>query len=949
MSDTDLNRWQLEQDILNQVLEEPEHQRQQVLTELCGDRSDLREAVSELLAAWLNSSHFLEQPVIGIEDPTMVVGPQMVGERFGNYEIVGLVGHGGMGSVYLAKRIDGTFDRNVAIKILRSGVLGQEMLRRFEVEGKILAALDHANIAKLLDAGSTPSTGPYIVMEHVDGIPIDQYVTNHKLSIKERLRLFRLVADAVEHAHRNLIVHRDLKPSNILVTGNGEPKLLDFGIAKLLGSTPWLEAFDQTKTKMNPMTPRYASPEQRKGLSITTSSDVYSLGVLLFKLLTGVTPDFQGEYATGPGTRSTCPSEAIQRQTGTDFDKTGRDSVAWHKAIKGDLDNIVMMALRHDPERRYGSVSAFSEDLDRYLKGLPVKARQETFWYVASKFAKRNALAVAGFTCFVLLLVSFVVTANIQSRRVAAERDRAELERDKANSISKFLVDLFENADPDKSKGGELTVREVLDDGALRLRSEMDSQPEVKATLLNTMGKVYFLLGKYNDAQAVLNEGLSTWRELGPVSEKELANALELLAVTNQFNGNYAIAEQHYLECLQIRQRILEPLHRDIASINMNLGSLYLFQSQYDQAQPYLENARDIAIEVFGPDHGHVADCLDALAGNQRAQGHIDDALVNYERSLAIRRKQLGEHHSAVSYSLNNVALASMDRNPQKAASYFEQALTIYEKTIGLDHTNTANTLFNLSSVDLRQGYFVEADRLRERALQIQLDTFGLDHESIAEFMHGLGISKCYLGHYEASIHLLQRAYHIRSEGHGDKNKSQQVLFELSCALFQSDDLNAAEDGVCEVLDVCAKNPVRDAKLAIKAELLRARIRLTQGRNNECDQLLDHLRLQIASCDLTDDHSYWQSWDYMKGRVLNRQGRGDEAKVHFNAILTRTQEHNDPLTLWDRVYEAKAYFYLGDYESLQKLLPILRNSGIQDRELDPLFTHYNLVHTSKSK
>ncbi|MGH9162450.1 MAG: serine/threonine-protein kinase, partial [Vicinamibacteraceae bacterium] len=381
------------------------------------------------------------------------------GDRLGPYAIVKEIGHGGMGAVYLAERQDGQFEQRVALKLLEHDTTRASVVQRFEQERRILAALNHPGIARLFDGGATSDGRPYFVMEYVDGMPIDRYCDDRRLTVDQRLRLFTKVGEAVQHAHRNLVVHRDLKPSNILVTANGEVKLLDFGIAKVLDAGVAHASAAHTNTRV--MTPAYASPEQLRGETVTTASDIYQLGLLLYELLTGRRP--YGRYERTPHeleraiseTAPLPPSTAVtggdtsrDRRTGPVADgegsfpeiasrRGGTTPERLRRRLSGDLDTMVLMALRKEPERRYATVAQMTEDVLRHLSGLPVRARPDTLGYRTSKFVRRHARAVAGVAAALILVVGI---AGYYTTRLAVARDRARLEAEKAAQVSQILT-----------------------------------------------------------------------------------------------------------------------------------------------------------------------------------------------------------------------------------------------------------------------------------------------------------------------------------------------------------------------------------------------------------------------------------------------------------------------------------------------------------------------------
>ena len=513
-------RWHQIKGILDEALEQEEPERAGFIAAACQGDDELRREVESLAASEAEIGDFIETPVFRIRLDE--VEPLAVGERIGAWRIVREIGWGGMGAVYLAERADQEFEQRVAIKLVRRGMDTDEIVRRFRSERQILAHLDHPNIAKLFDGGTTADGRPYFVMEYVEGRPIHDFCDERKLSVRERLELFRQVCAAVHFAHQNLIVHRDLKPGNILVTADGVPKLLDFGIAKLLDPTQ--EAFALTRADLRPMTPDYASPEQVRGEPITTASDVYSLGVLLYRLLTGQRPyrpttDPQALAEAICKTEPVRPSSAIAR-AGEIPDSETR---ILRRQVAGDLDNIVLMAMRKEPQRRYASVDQLSNDIERHLEGLPVVARKDTLGYRTRKFVGRHKLGVTLAAATLLMIVGFSITVTLFWQR-------AERARERAQAVSGFLGDLFSASDPKRSRGEPITVLEILDQGSRKMDRSSKVEPEVRADLMSTMGLAYLSLGQWDQAKRLFEVALDLHRRTLRQDDPQVVDDLQNLA-----------------------------------------------------------------------------------------------------------------------------------------------------------------------------------------------------------------------------------------------------------------------------------------------------------------------------------------------------------------------------------------------------------------------------------
>ena len=501
--------------------------------------------------------------------------PSAAGSPIGPYRILQEIGHGGMGTVYLAERADNQYQKIVALKLLRGWSAGDERLvRRFLEERQILAGLDHPDIARLFDGGVTPDGLPWFAMEYVEGVPIDRYCDERRLPIEGRLELFCRVCAAVQYAHRNLVVHRDLKPANILVTADGGVKLLDFGIAKLLGGDGPDAAASLTATGERLMTPLYASPGQIRGDPISTASDVYALGVILYELLAGRYPYRLATREPHAVVRAILeqeperPSVAVLRPAeASDVSGHQRDMAPAKLArrLRGDLDTIVLTAMQKDPARRYGTVEQLVADVRRHLAGLPVTARPDSRLYCTEKFIRRHRAGVTVAAAITLLVIGFAVVAAVQSVRIRLQAARIAVERDRAEEVSRFMAGLFRASDPFAGAGAGLTAREILDSGAARIDRELTDQPETRAQMMLEMGRAYFGLGARDRARRFGEVSLAIRRRASPGAPLEIAQTLDFLGLVRLEQGELDGAERAYREALELRRQLLGAGHRDVA------------------------------------------------------------------------------------------------------------------------------------------------------------------------------------------------------------------------------------------------------------------------------------------------------------------------------------------------------------------------------------------------
>ncbi len=731
------------------------------------------------------------------------------GER--SYRIVSELGRGGMGIVYLAERSDGELSHRVAIKqITARAATDPEVLSRFLVERQILARLDHPHLAKLLDAGTAHDGAPYFVMEHIQGERIDRYCEEGRLSTPERLRLFRSVCLAVHYAHQNLVVHRDLKPSNILVTADGTPKLLDFGIAKLLD--PEGQGVE-TVLGRQPMTPKYASPEQVRGEPVTTATDVYSLGVLLYALLTGSLPyRVKGESPLELA-RAICeqepdrPSTALGRRLeltgaggGTTGDETRTPTHLPHRRqLRGDLDAIVLKAMRKEPRERYASADELAEDLRRHLEGLAVAARRGTVTYRAGKFLRRHKLPVAAALLVVGLTLGFAVSLRRQL-------DRTEIERDKAKRTAAFLTELFAVSDPSQSLGETITARELLDQGAAKMKADTSLAPEVRAALLETIGAVYRSLGLLASARPLLAEAVDLRRRAGggsielatslshlglldndqgefqaaqasfeearallvalpDASPADLATTLDNLAVARFYQGDFEAAEDLQREAVAVRRRDGEPT-AELARDLHNLASTLQSRGKHAEAELVLRESLDLRRKLLGDEHPDIAASLNNLAWLLHDKQRLEEAEPLYREALAIQRKVYGREHPAIAATLNNLGVL-LDRRHLLADSepLLREALAMRVELLGVEHPDVGTSSQTLGALLAQKGDLVEAERLYRQALAVWGKALPARHPNLAFPLHGLGSVLCDTGRTEEGEGRLRGAIELAKAG----------------------------------------------------------------------------------------------------------------------------------------------------------------------------------------
>jgi len=793
-------RWQRLKGIFQDALALDPSQRPGYLDRACGDDDALRREVEALLANHRRADGFLADSALSqARGLAAEEDHSLAGRSLGAYRIVRPIGHGGMGSVYLAERCDAEYRQRVAVKLLKVGMASEFLVDRFRQERQILANLDHPGIARLLDGGTLKDDGrPYLVMEYIEGEPIDRYCDRHELSIRRRLELVRKVCDAVQFAHRNLVIHRDLKPSNILVTAGGTPKLLDFGTAKLLApSEAAMPA--ATATGLRLLTPEYASPEQLKGESITTATDVYALGVVLYELLTGQRPYRFRSPLAPEVVRVICEQQPPRPSTvaaapPADAMSESLRRARWRRRLAGDLDNIVLMALRKEPARRYASVEQLAEDLRRHLESRPVLARPDTVAYRAGKFLRRHRAGVAAATLVFLALTGGILATTWQTRRAVAAGARAERHLAEAKAVSEFLVDLFQVSDPGEALGNEVTAREILDRGAERIADELRDEPELQARLMDTMGVVYHRLGLEAQAADLLAEALAIRRRLD-ARDPEVPAILSHLGEVRQAQGEYAGAEALLEEALALRRELLGPQHPLIAQSLDDLGIYRYDRGEYAKAQALHEQALEMRRALPQAAELEIAESLNNLAAVLLARGAAAEAEKRLREALEIRRRHLGKIHPDVAVSLNNLAAVVRARGELgDAGELFAQALAMERRLHrGKDHRHVATALDNLAAVHSDLGRVTEAETLYADALEMRRRLLGPDHPDVAFSLNNLAVLHQNRGEAEQAETLYRQALALWRETLGPQHADTRLcLHDLAWMLYWTGDYRAA-------------------------------------------------------------------------------------------------------------------------------------------------------------
>lgn len=755
----DAARWERVESVFHAALDRPQDQRSGFLAEACAGDAELRREVERLLAGHDTDPDYLEVPAARVAD--MDPGDAMTERRIGPYRLVRVLGRGGMGEVHLAVHEGEGFQRPVALKVIRLGMHTEDVLRRFRLERRILAGLIHPHIARLLDGGATDDGRPYFVMEYVEGEPLDRYCDGNRLTVEARLELFLSVCDAVQHAHQNLVLHRDLKPGNIVVTSEGVPKLLDFGIGKLLDPDAPDADGAATRTGMRVLTPEYASPEQVRGETVSVASDVYGLGVLLYRILTGASP--YGDEARTPTEMERAVLEVDPRRPST---------VTGARRLSGDLDVIVLKALRKEPGRRYASAAAFAQDVRRHLDGLPVTARGDSASYRVGKFLRRNRIPLAASAVVFLALVGATWSSAHQSRRVAQERDRA-LE------VRSFLLEMFGATAPDQATGDTVTARQLLDRqvGLLEtaypdpvLRAEMttvlaegydrlglvgEAEPLARVALelrrdalgprhpdvarsLGLLGWILHEGGRSEEAEARLREALEVWRR-SDADPEAWSRALNDLGVIREAAGDYDEAEALYGEALALRRASVGEGHRAFAVTASNLSVIRFRKGDYAGAVAAATEALEAMRGTLGPDHQRAIIIQSNLAAMRSALGDDPGAEAEYRDILARQERLRGPEDPVTVRVLASLAatLSNQGRWPEAEVAY-RRTLDVQSRQLGPEHPEVGRTGVRLGQVLTGAGRLDEARAVTERGRAVLEASVGAAHPAYAEALESL-------------------------------------------------------------------------------------------------------------------------------------------------------------------------------------------------------------------
>jgi serine/threonine protein kinase/Tfp pilus assembly protein PilF len=897
--------WERIEELFELAHAQPMEARRRCLAEACGADVTLRDEIEAMLAAaGPDRALAIERFIDDREGDARDAGP-LIGSRLGPWRLVGVLGRGGMGTVYRAQRADGHYRQEVAVKILGSGPCDPYAIDRFLTERQVLAHLTHPNIAGLLDGGVAPDGTPYLVMELVDGVPISEWCAAQRLPLEARLRLFRVVCDAVQHAHRALVVHRDLKPSNIFVSRSGIVKLLDFGIAKLLDPRAWDVGSVATRAELRLITPEYAAPEQRRDGHITTATDVYALGVVLYELLTGIRPrgptgslgsSHQQDLVPSP---VIAPSEVVRRftsnrstlertreSTATDVTWTVAERRRLFRRIRGDLDRIVLNALREEPERRYASAGQLGEEIERFLAGRAVLAQPDTVSYRARKFVGRNRLAVTAAAVFISCLAAFGVVATVQARALAEQSRVARLERDKAEQVVRVLVDLFQTTNPAvRPDGDRMTVREFLTGAEGRALAQLRGTPAVRARLQEVFGLIHHERGEFALARDALDEALAEQRRLGGPDRPDALESLHALGQVVYDAGDEPRARRLLEESLDRHRHVYGDEHEKTARALFALAPLAA-GDDLEAGEKLLTQALEIRRRVLAPNHPDIAMSLGALAEHYRRLGELGRSRELYRQALAVFRDPAERHHPRAVKLMNDyAALLGIMKDYAEAETLQREAIAIGRQVLGADTLAVANLTNNLAVTLTSLGRLSDAERAFREAFDQQLSLLGEDHWRVRNNARNIGRILTLQEQYDEALPWMDRAVAIgmnraTTEDPGIEGMRSQrawLLFRLGRRQEALEAVTAAVSALERM-----KHPNDGYALAF-SRVLRARILVGMGRP---DQAEPPVRAALVWFERWGrDHPSYADAECEWGRARMLQGAIAEGTAAFERCL----------------------------------------------------------------
>lgn len=834
----DRERWKRITDIVDEVLQSKlKSTKKEIIEDRCGNDEDLKYEVRQFLESIESSTEYWDSL---FQTNRLFIGeitrnyegesnegflrnaatlPEIEAEipkQIGLYEIKKRIGFGGMGEVYLAGRIDEKFNQNIALKLMRHGVTSRNQALRFEQERSILSSLNHPNIARLLDGGISDDGRSYYAMEYVDGVPITKYCKKNNCNLEERLNLFKQVCKAVQYAHSNFIVHRDLKPENLLVNSEGVVKILDFGIAKMIDDSLDEQSLLQTSSGLRMLSLKYAAPEQITLEPITTATDVYALGTLLYELVTDTHPLHLKN-------KSLHETEYIIRNT--EPPRPSTVSSRWQLKLKGDLDAIILKALRKEPSERYDSAQSMLDDIERFENFLPVSARHDSLIYRSRKFFKRHSLPLSFMGFIFVLIIGFIL---FYTQRISQEKRFAELQALKAEQVTMFLMDMFEASNPTETGGEIPNAIDMLERGEADAE-KLEGYPEIKAQMYEVIGEIYRRLGQYDRSERLLRQSLLIRQDLYGNHHIETVSSIDKLGLLLINKGEFNVADSLLTEALRIRENHIEPNPAGLTATLSNLAFVTRRKGEHEEAEQLyrrslelrrthlgenhpltIENMNSLGVilhntgkyretealyrellqrrqQLLSPIHPDVAISQNSLGALMMNLGNYEEADSLLNRALIVRKKLYGDQHPFVAMTLNNIGLSSLEQNKlREAENYMTEAYKIRIEQLGHASTNTAISKFTLAKLMLQTDRPDSAITLYKHAHEIFYENLSPNHSFTARSLVGLGTAHLALGEMNIAKKYFEDGYTKVKEIHSETT-IEHALASIQYALFLSE------------------------------------------------------------------------------------------------------------------------------------------------------------------
>ncbi len=793
-----VQRWETVKELLHQALQLEPGQRASFLDEACPSDLALRAEIESLLSAdEAVRSSFLQSKTLDADRDRISVIPALeAGQVFEQrFQLIRKLGEGGMGQVWLAEQIS-PVRRQVALKLIKAGMYDETVMQRFQAERQSLAIMDHPAIAKVFDAGATQQGQPYFVMEYVPGLPITEYCDGKKLKIVDRLELFIQACEGVQHAHQKAIIHRDLKPANILVVEvDGKPtaRIIDFGLAKAI--TPEVEG-ESLLTQLGHFvgTPGFMSPEQAdpSAFDIDTRTDVYSLGAVLYVLLTGTQPfdtkqwrsqpiyellrKLREEDPPNPSTRVSSDrdtSRASAQVRGTVPNQLAR-------LLRGDLDWITMKALEKDRTRRYGAPSELAADIRRYLNHEPVVARPASVGYRLRKYSRRHRVAMGAAAGLVLLLATFFVLQASELRRITRERDRANRERDRATRITDFMTGMFKVSDPSEARGNSVTAREILDKASKDMGTGLAKDPEVQAQMMEVMAQTYLNLGLYPRAHELAKSALDARMELHGQDDPKTLESMTQFGWILQRERHDDEAEKMERQALAVERRTLGPEDPLTLDTMDGLAAILEDQGHYDEEEKLEREVIEVAVRRLGPENPLTLHAMNGLGNALWREARYAEAEQQYRQSLDVERRVRGPDHPDTLRAMYNLALAiQLESRPAEAEPLFREVLASYQRVLGPEHHTTTRAMESLANILTREGHFADSEKLYREVLEIRSRTLGTNHPDTLQAKYNLAETLLREGQVDEADRLQREALAARARTGGPDDPETLVFQSL--------------------------------------------------------------------------------------------------------------------------------------------------------------------------